>query len=78
MKIERYYTGYATHKYRVVLETPEERDFPDSRIISACDQRRDDEERWERELNGAHPGHFGGHVTRWPDTGECDVSVYVD
>jgi hypothetical protein len=76
MKILRTGHGYSIHNYIVEL-TDQEKDWCNARIITACDNHgRCDDEQWQRVVDGAHPGHFGGTVRR--ASGIAYVSVYVD
>jgi hypothetical protein len=69
--------GVTIHSYCVELE-PHERDWCDRRIITHCDRKGTlTNEQWQNVMDGAHPGHFGGHVERYNDN-RCAVDVYVD
>ena len=72
--------GYAHRKYWVQLEG-KELEWPDQRIITACDrQGKCSDEEWAAIENGAHPCHFGGIVKRGylGDPTKAEVKVYID
>lgn len=78
MRIEMTHRGYATHEYKVTLETDQEREWTDGRLITTVDRSGllTDEGWAEIQSGNAHPGHFGGNVVRNGDV--CIVRVYVD
>ena len=69
--------GYNNNSYVIRLD-PAEAEWPDRRIITACDRHgKLSDEDWQKILDGDHPCHFGGYVERRAD-GTAYVKVYTD
>lgn len=69
--------GYSLNRYLVTLEE-HEMDWPDERIITACDRYGTcPDNEWAAIEAGQHPCHFGGSVERH-EGGRCEVTVYTD
>ena len=71
MRIIKEEKDYATGRYQIVLETPEELAWSNTQIASACDNHGDPNQH----------RHFGQHVEKFPLLGkkwEQHVKVIVD
>lgn len=68
---------YARNEYLITLTDDYERGLSDRELITYVDQHGDRQRFESIILNGSHPGHFGGKVTRRAND-ECVVTVYTD